>query len=152
MLFLADVAIMPMILATGLLSGVILLVIVTVTEAIILWRLKWGDFKRSLRDAGIANIASTLLGAAFSVIWFSTSFQCPMIPVGGHYEKHCAWTISPLVALVIMWALSVILEGAILLRRKQQPAQRAWRASLIANTVSYVVLLPVYWIAFYEML
>jgi uncharacterized membrane protein YozB (DUF420 family) len=90
-----------------------------------------------------------LLGAAFSIIWFSTSLQCPMIPVGDHYEKRCAWIISPLVALVIMWALSVILEGAILLRRKQQPAQQTWRASLIANTVSYVVLFPVYLFAYY---
>jgi hypothetical protein len=146
---LADVAIMPMTFNTGCLSGVLLLLVVALAEGIVLRVMKWGTFKRSIIDAGLANIGSTLPGIVFSLAWFFSDFQCTMVPVAQHYMKQCDWIISPILSLVIMWALSVLIEGAILLRLKRHPAHQTWKTSLVANTASYILLAPVYLIAYY---
>ncbi|HXF64916.1 MAG TPA: hypothetical protein VNK95_25035 [Caldilineaceae bacterium] len=93
--------------------GVILLV-----EALILWRLGWANFWRSLAGALVANIASSAVGLIFVV------FQPP----------------SVIVFLVLSFVASVVVEAGVLMLFKRNAVAENWRASLIINVISYVLV------------
>jgi hypothetical protein len=143
MIVLADVMVGPLILMFPPL-GLLFLILVIAIEAGILRLRRWGSFGASLKDAAIANLISTVLGVVPGVALLLAAFQCPMIPVGDHFEKRCSWAFPPLIILALMWGLSVIIEGGVLIRLRHRPAREVWRTLTIANVVSYVLLSPMF--------
>jgi hypothetical protein len=142
MSIIADVAVAPIILASGVTAGVIVFLPIVLIESLVLWRLRWGSFRRSLVDSAMINIASTLCGLAFFVMFTLTLFQCVRVPAGDgiHSVNSCGWLVSPLIGLVGLWALTVAIEGGVLLLLKRHARRQTWIAALASNTASYLLL------------
>lgn len=142
MLIIADVAVGPTILFGGLALGIMVFIPILLIEGLALWALKWGTFGRALLDALIANLASTLFGLVFFTLFYTASFQCQRVPTadGQHTIQQCDWTISPALWFVAMAALSIAIEGGVLLLLKRHPARQTWIAAVVANVASYVLL------------
>jgi hypothetical protein len=109
----------------ALTAGFLLLLfsLIVLVESVVLQVLRWDSFKRSLRGSFWMNLASTLAG--FLVL--------SLVPRLGFF------------GLLIAWAVSVLIEWAILARF--QPGQKRYTLSLAfsANLVSYMLLiLPAY--------
>jgi len=138
----ADVAVGPIILFGGLTLGLIAFVPIVLIESLVLWRLRWGSFGRSLGDSAIINVASTLVGLVLFTLFVQTAFQCVRVPAGDgqHTVNSCGWLISPLLGLAIFWALSVAIEGGVLLLLKRHAPRQTWIAALAGNAVSYLLL------------
>ena len=98
-------------------------ILVALVEGVVLTLFKWNTFPRSLLAAGIANLVSALVGGALLVF---------------------------LQALPVLWmgvafVLSILIEGAILLKIQLESGRRAWLVVLMANVASYLILiLPAY--------
>ena len=104
--------------------GIVAYLALSLLESIVLRLLKWGAFWRSLLASLLMNLPSTLLG--FWLIWvveFSrlNRLQFLLIPVA--------------------WALSVAIEGGVLVLMKRDGGRQNWMAALAANTASYLLLL-----------
>jgi|RhiMetdeSRZDD1v2_1073273.scaffolds.fasta_scaffold235676_2 hypothetical protein len=138
----ADVAVAPIILAGGLTAGVTVFLPIVLIESLVLWRLKWGSFRRSLVDSTIINIASTLCGLVLFVMFTLTAFQCVRVPAGDglHTVNSCDWLVSPLIGLAVLWALTVAIEGGVLLLLKRHARRQTWIAALVSNAASYVLI------------
>lgn len=139
---LADIAIFPLSLTYGWLFGLLAFIPVILIEGYLLKRMHWGDFRSSLTDAALANIVSTLAGVVFLTGFSIFGFTCGRIPAGDgeHFLTHCDWQVSPAIAIVVMYLLSVLIEGFVLRWRKNVP--QLWRITALVNLGSYIVLLP----------
>jgi hypothetical protein len=104
--------------------GIVGYLALSLLESIVLRLLKWGTFRRSLLASLLMNLPSTLVG--FLLIWqveFSrlNRLQFLLIPAA--------------------WALSVAIEGGVLVLMKRDGGRQNWMAALAANTASYLLLL-----------
>ena len=107
----------------GLLALIMAKAIITALESLVLWLLHWGTFKRALLAAFVMNLATTILGVGIVLFTVTLSY-------GG---------------LLIDWALSILVEGGILMLFKSGAVRDNWLAALAANTASYLlVILPLY--------
>ena len=107
----------------GLLALCIVSLIVIILESLVLWRLHWGTFKRSLLAAFVMNLATSILGAGVVVVTLPLGIWGFLIDIG----------------------LSVLVEGGILMLFRRGAARENWVAALAANTFSYLlVMLPLY--------
>ena len=99
------------------------LTIVILSEAVVLYLLKWSRFRLALRDSAIVNLASTLLGLLY----------LQMVPLNIHASNWTIWLIGLMV--------SIGLESVILWRLREHSFGKAlWRCAL-ANLASYLILL-----------
>lgn len=121
-----DVISGPALVIGGVLAAAITLGVAVVSESVVLGLLRWGQPLRAVRDAALVNLASGLLGIAAAVIIGED------LPV-----ESALWAI-----MVGSWALSVLIEGALLawLGGREQPRWRPWSFALIMNVVSYGIL------------
>jgi hypothetical protein len=93
-------------------------------ETVVLWQLKWAPFKRSLLGAFVMNLATTIVGAG-QVVLFSS--------------------LLGYMALLTDFALSVLIEGLVLMLFDRRSTRKNWVAALIANIASYLlIILPLY--------
>lgn len=100
--------------------AVILLVLVVFLEALVLWRFKWGTFRRSLLDSSMVNVASTTIVA---IARFSLA----------------RWLSSPMIFFPLAWGVSTAIEGlGLRLLRRSKPIRQIWQATLVTNAVCYV--------------
>ena len=111
--------------------GIVAYLALSLLESIVLRLLKWGTFWRSLLASLLMNLPSTLVG--FWLIWlagFSRTYteETPLNRLG-------IWLIPA------AWALSVAIEGGVLVLMKRDGGRQNWVASLAANTASYLLLL-----------
>jgi hypothetical protein len=103
--------------------------LIILLEAAVLRLLRWGTFQRSLLDAFLMNLASTVIGGVIVAVFLFTET-----------------TPRVLLALLGGWALSIGIEGATLMlinairKTERHPAGQIWLASLVANTASYALL------------
>jgi hypothetical protein len=100
-------------------EGVVLLIVIVLLEAFVLRAMKWGNFRRALIASVLMNGVTTLLGFVLLGLLDVTG-----IPFG----------------LLLGWALSVGLEGGILLALNRGRARANWLGVLAANTASYILL------------
>jgi hypothetical protein len=142
---LADIAIYPMTRSFGWLFGFMIFIPVVLIEGYLLKRMGWADLRASLKDVAIANAVSTLAGVII-VEGFSTfGFQCGTHRADGSVGlavMRCGWDnlVFPYIAIVLMFVLSVLIEGLVLRRRRNNP--HLWRMTVVANLVTYLLLLP----------
>ena len=105
--------------------------IIAVVEAVVMFLLKWGNFRRSLWISLLMNVTSTIFGIGGVLVGSFTIFT----------------DISIWLAVAIAFLLSVLIEGAVLLLSKRNAVRLNWSASLIANIASYLlVILPLAWL------
>jgi len=103
--------------------GIVAYLIVFVIESIVLRLLKWGTFWRSLLASLLMNLPSTLAGfLLIGLVGFS------------RLNRLGIWLIPT------TWALSVAIEGVMLVLMKRDGGRQNWTASLAANTASYLLL------------
>ncbi len=81
-------------------------------------------------DAVLANLASSLVGVAG---------LCGLLS-GVEPGSTAAWAAT----LVVAFALSIGIEGAVLNLLKRHPAPQVWCAALVTNAVSYVLLIGIF--------
>lgn len=104
-------------------SLIILTLIISIAEAIALLLLKWDRFGRSLWASLLMNVTSTIFGGVLIVMGL----------LGSTY----IW-------LAVAFALSVLIEGGVLMLMKRGSARQNWIASLVANAASYLlIILPI---------
>ena len=104
----------------------ILLLGIPLIESMVYMALKWGNFRRSFIDAFMANLLSTLVG-------FITLLVSPYIGLGSLFTVLSGF-------LAVACVLSILIEGASLLRLKRHAAGRTWLVAIAANLVSYAGL------------
>jgi hypothetical protein len=103
---------------------IIMFCLIVIVESAVLQLMRWGAFRRSLSGSFWMNLASTLIGFIFLAL----------VPTLG------------LLGLLIAWAASVGIEAVVLMRIKPGERRHNWIVSLVANLVSYLVLLlPTYY-------
>ncbi len=108
-------------LSIGILAMLFLLIVVM--ESAVLQFMRWDTFRRSLRGAFLMNLASTLVGFFFIAL----------LPEWG------------LLGVFIAWTLSVLIEGLVLVRLKREGGRHNWLVALVANLISYgILILPAY--------
>jgi|GEM_PF-1010051 hypothetical protein len=138
MLVVADIAAGPVFLLAGVFVGALVLLGIGVLEGVVLWRLSWGTFWRSLRDSILANIASGIVGVVISVLGGNRWEQCGYDPRAG--GRWCEVLVTPWVLVVGAWLLSVLIEGGVLMLLSKHPPRQIWIAALLINVASYVLL------------
>jgi hypothetical protein len=151
MRILADVAVAPAAVTLGLPVALVLLVLAVLIETVVLNRLKWGTWRQSFRDVTIANVVSMVVGMVAYTLLLAVGYSCGRIPAGDgvHFLTHCGWNLSPFIALAIMAALSVLVEGGVLLARRTRPVGQTWRAALWSNLASYLLLSLIFLLALF---
>ncbi len=121
--------------AVGLNFGLIVFPLIILSETIVLWLLKWGPFSRSLFDAVIANVASTIAGGAFLFLVAGIQFW-----LGLPNSQPSAFIEIFGWLFLVPWLLSVVIEGGVLWLLQRHPARKTWKAALAMNTASYIQL------------
>ena len=98
-------------------------ILVALVEGVVLTLFKWNNFPRSLLGSGIANLVSGLAAGALLIF----------------LQK------LPVIWMGIAFLLSILIEGAILLKIQPESGRRTWLVALVANIASYAILiLPAY--------
>ncbi len=104
----------------------VLTLIISVLESLVMLLLKWDKFGRSLWASLLMNVTSTIFGGVLIALGL----------FGGSY----IW-------LAVAFVLSVLIEGGVLMLMKRGAACQNWIASLVANLVSYLlIILPFVWL------
>ena len=110
-------------LGMGLVALCLLTLLIALVEGVVLTLFKWNIFTRALIAAAIANIASSLVGGLMLIFL---------------QDQALIWVI-------LAFFLSVVIEGAILMRIHPASGRRTWLYVLAANLASYLLLiLPAY--------
>ncbi len=103
---------------------IILTILIALVEGVALTLLGWDSFKRAYLVALLMNFISTCVGAVLLFI----------LP----QEQNLWWVL-------ISFALSLLIEGLVLVRFKRRSARQNWTAALVANLASYLILIaPIY--------
>ncbi|HNT23597.1 MAG TPA: hypothetical protein PKM21_04485 [Anaerolineales bacterium] len=103
---------------------IILTILIALVEGVALTLLGWDSFKRAYLVALLMNFISTCVGAVLLFI----------LP----QEQNLWWVL-------ISFALSLLIEGLVLVRFKRRAARQNWTAALVANLASYLILIaPIY--------
>lgn len=129
---LADVGIGPVFFLVGVLWGGMVFLLVVAVETVVLQRLKWGSLLRSLRDALIINIGSTMLGILMVIFL--------LIPGATLWSNIPIYT-QEIILLFVSLALTIAAEAGLLHLLRSDPETSIWRAAAIINVVSYGLLL-----------
>ncbi|MGB3714512.1 MAG: hypothetical protein WA996_08800 [Candidatus Promineifilaceae bacterium] len=104
--------------------GIVAYLALSLLESIVLRLLKWGTFWRSLLASLLMNLPSTLVG--IWLVWLAGFSRLNRLGI---------WLIPA------AWALSVAIEGGVLVLMKRDGGRQNWMAALAANTASYLLLL-----------
>ena len=107
--------------------GIVAYLALSLLESIVLRLLKWGTFWRSLLASLLMNLPSTLVGF-WLMGWLDGVSRLNRLGI---------WLIPA------AWALSVAIEGGVLVLMKRDGGRQNWMAALAANTASYLLLLSI---------
>lgn len=103
--------------------GILAYLVLSLLESVVLRLLRWGTYWRSLLASLLMNLPSTLAG--FGLIWL----------VGFSSLNRLGMWLVP-----VTWALSVVIEGGVLVLMKRDGGRQNWTAALAANSASYLLL------------
>lgn len=105
---------------------IVLTLIISIIESVAMLLLKWDKFGRSLWASLLMNVTSTIFGGVLIAL--------------GLFSDSYIW-------LAVAFVLSVLIEGGVLMLMKRGAARQNWIASLVANLVSYLlIILPFVWL------
>ena len=106
---------------------------------------------RPLRDASLMNLISGLVGlgglALVGPSFFTIGEFFTRRTGGDYYAAPATAQVGFLSGtMLVFWALSVVIEGLVLMVWvRRRPVRRVWLASVAANVGSYVVILLLSW-------
>ena len=126
--------------ALGAVASLIILMFVSIVllEALVLYLMKWDTQKVSLRDSFVVNLVTTVLGF-FLTTWLNIPHHINLSTFTAlRIERNIFWSVT---MWLVTWAISVTIEGALLVLTKRQPARKTWLASLVMNIASYIALI-----------
>ena len=106
-------------LALGASFLIVLTLLITVIESAVLQFLRWDEFKACLKAALLMNLASLVVGFVMLTLIQRLA----------------------LAGILIAWMLSVVIEALALSLMKRGQARKNWAAALLANLVSYLLLI-----------
>jgi hypothetical protein len=92
---------------------------IVLIEAIVLWRMKWGNLRLSVFDALMMNFAS---------------FIGLLLGLGPYITTTGPW------GLTLFATYSTMVEGAVLMLLERHPVKKAWLCVLVANILSCAML------------
>ena len=92
---------------------------ILLVESVVLWRLKWGGYKRSFFDALMMNFAS---------------FMGLLLGLGPYIQTTGIWGET------LFCTYSTIVEGFVLMALERHPARKVWTCAFAANALSSVML------------
>ena len=107
--------------------GILAYLALSLLESIVLRLIKWGTFWRSLLASLLMNLPSTLVGF-WLMGWLDGVSRLNRLGI---------WLIPA------AWALSVAIEGGVLVLMKRDGGRQNWMAALAANTASYLLMLSI---------
>jgi hypothetical protein len=125
-----DATIIIAALAPLFLVALAIFVLVVVIEAVALWRTKWTSPVRASGASVLANIIST----AFIWNFLGLDFLYFQVEVG---------YVDLLLSMWLAWTVSVFVESPVIWLFNRREVIRALKATVIANSASYLVLLVV---------
>lgn len=130
---LADVGLGPIIRdpAVPLLVSLGLFVAIVVSEGAVLWAFRRKSWGRSLLHAFIMNLVSTIVGFVLAVLYLLLLTQLLISLSSG---------IRLTLFVLATWLSSVLIEGLVLRGLKWEGNARTWKALVVANIVSYLIL------------
>ena len=99
-----------------------LVFVIVLIEALALRGLKWGSFRLSFVDSLMINVTSAAIGVVLFALF------APALNLG----------VAPL--LLLLGALTVLIEGGMLTRLKRHPLRQTWIAAVVINAASYAFL------------
>ncbi len=103
--------------------AVLLFIGIVLLEAAILRQMDWPSTRAALLDSFLVNLVTTILGLILG--FWDAVFLSPGM-----------W--------VVLWVMSVVIEGVLLQIIKRQAVRKTWEACLVMNIVSYIVLYVIY--------
>jgi hypothetical protein len=109
-----------------LISLIVLFLGIPLIEALVYMALKWGNFKRSFKDAFLVNLITTLVGFGLLAVQ-------PYLPNRNVLSRPDSF-------LVVAFILSILIEGAVLLRLRRHSTGHTGLVAIAANVVSYAGL------------
>ncbi len=104
-------------------AAVLLFIGIVSIEAFILHLMDWPSARTALLDSFWVNLVTTVLGLVLG--FWDVVFLSPGM-----------W--------VVLWVMSVVIEGVLLQIIKRQAVRKTWEACLVMNIVSYIVLYVIY--------
>jgi hypothetical protein len=108
----------------GAIAAAALFFIVVLIEALVLRGLKWGSFRLSLIDSFVVNLTSATIGVG--LLW--------LFAIAG------ALNLGVALLFLVLWALTVLIEGAMLTALRRHPLRQTWTAAVAINVASYAFL------------
>lgn len=131
--------------------GVITYMGITILETFMLRLIKWGPIRNCFRDSAIANLITTIIGYFVAQdlhygirIFLMRLWKFKIYPlltdVSYHGSIFFDGDFHDIVTYIVMWVITVVIEGLILLNIRGKEEPKTWAASLIINTASYVAL------------
>lgn len=99
---------------------IVLTLLITIVESVVMLLLKWGTYRRILWASLLMNVTSTIFGGVLIAL--------------GLFSNSYIW-------LAVAFVLSVLIEGGVLMLMKHGAARQNWIASLVANLVSYLLII-----------
>ena len=115
----------------GAFAAAVALVLAVVVEAGVLRVLRWASTGRCFLDSLLMNVASTVMGIVLLMVAGSVASGSGVNP-----EDAALWWVL----LAATFVLTVVIEAIALLLLHRGSGVRAWRASLVANVASYVLI------------
>lgn len=110
----------PLVLGILLFSLICLVtLLIVVIETTVMTLMRWGTLRQSLTASLLVNIVSTIVVTVLTTLILKAGY----------------------LLVFIGWALSVLLEGWMLNAIHHQSARKNWLAAVVANTVSYLLLI-----------
>lgn len=111
------------------LLGVVFLII-SLVEALVLWRFKLASLSHSFWSSVGMNFASAVLGFVLTLLGPLMYVVFLLAPLG---------IAGSLLIVLLLWGLSIAVEAGVLLVLRWKPTRQVWKAVTLANTITYGV-------------
>lgn len=115
----------------ALAAAIAIFLVITFVEAIVLRFINWGDMWQSLFDSLVINFITTIVGIMAAITAFGFLDAVFGLPD----------TLGELLPqMILLWAITILIEGILLGVIRKRSFNETWGASLIINTCSYLML------------
>ena len=107
----------------GLGALIVITLVISLIESIVLYLFKWDRYGRSLWASILMNVTSSIFGGILVIV--------------GLYQTSFLW-------FIIAFLLSVLIEAGVLILMKRGAARQNWTVALVANLMSYLLIILPY--------
>jgi hypothetical protein len=109
--------------------------VIVLIEGIVLWKLKWAKFRKSLLASLLVNVTSTIVGV---ILYFGINRSI------GTLEDLLTQNLPGLI--IVSWLITIPIEGGVLVLLNRSDWRLSIRLAFIINFVSYILNAVVLWV------